>query len=77
MDRAFDGKCPSVGTSCMMSGSLGALAVVDRVLGHNRFPSVPTTLHIDLERMRLVKVGPIRRFFFKIGLITYLMTIRE
>lgn len=77
MDRVFEGKCPSVGTSCMLSGSLGALAVVDRVLDRNKFPVVPTTMHIDLDQMRLVKVGPIRRFFFKISLIAYLLMLKK
>jgi molybdopterin/thiamine biosynthesis adenylyltransferase len=75
--RVYEGKCPSVGTSCMLAGALGALAAVDCLAGTRRYPVIPDTVHVDLRRLRAVRVGPLRRTFFKLRLLARLLVMRQ
>jgi len=65
MDRIADGKVPTMGTACMLSGAWAATASIDCILGKNSIPVVPTTIHIDLMQQKLVRTGPLRRWFLK------------
>ncbi|MCF7853699.1 MAG: ThiF family adenylyltransferase [Candidatus Pacebacteria bacterium] len=61
MRRVHEGCVPSIGTSCMLSGSFVAMAVSDWLLGTRNFPVVPHTSHIDLMQRKLVRTGRFRR----------------
>ncbi len=63
--RVQEGKVPSIGIGTMVSGSLGATAVVDRVCGWRRLPAVPVTTHVDLLSGRLQRTGPARRWVIR------------
>lgn len=76
-DRVYAGKCPSIGTSCMLGGSMGTLAVLDVLSGTRRYPRAPDTIHIDLSRPRAVRVGRLRRALFKLRLIHRLLRLRK
>jgi molybdopterin/thiamine biosynthesis adenylyltransferase len=67
--RVYEGKCPSIATSCMLAGALGAVAVVDYVCGDRSFPVIPETVHVDLRQMRILRAGRFRRFLFKLHLL--------
>jgi molybdopterin/thiamine biosynthesis adenylyltransferase len=75
--RAFTGRCPSVGAACMLAASLGAAATADCILGRGAYPVVPDTLHVDLQRMRAVRVGALRRLWFKLNLAARLLPLRR
>lgn len=63
--RVREGKVPSVGVGTMVSGALGATAVVDRVCGWGRLPAVPVTTHVDLLSGRTCRTGPLRRWLIR------------
>ncbi|MCK4817249.1 ThiF family adenylyltransferase [bacterium] len=64
-DRVDTGKVPSIITSCMLAGALAATASVDYLLDRKSIPVVPTTIHIDLMQQKLVRTGPLRRWFLR------------
>jgi molybdopterin/thiamine biosynthesis adenylyltransferase len=76
VNRVQAGECPSLGTSTMLAGALGALAGVDLATGRRAYPVVPRTMHIDLQIPRAVTAGPVRRWLFKVRLIWRLMRAR-
>ena len=63
--RVDAGRAPSVGTSCLLSASLNALAILDQILDRGRFPVVPETVHIDLMEQRVRRTGRLRRRLFR------------
>lgn len=73
--RVDQGKPPSIGVACMLSGALTTTAVIDRVLGRNTFPVVPTTVHVDLAEQRIVRMGGWRRRLFRAMIGRYLSRI--
>ena len=74
--RVHAGECPSLGTSTMLAGALGALAAVDLATGRRFYPVVPRTMHIDLQVPRAVTAGPVRRWLFQAQMIWRLMRAR-
>lgn len=65
MRRVYEGKIPSIGVSCMLSGSLTATAVLDYLVGSRQFPVIPQTVHMDLMQHKVVCIGGIRRRIFR------------
>jgi len=63
--KVDEGKVPSVGMACMLSGALTATNVVSFLLGKDDFPIVPETTHIDLKRSKVSRMGPLKRWFFR------------
>lgn len=60
-----EGKVPSIGLSCMLSGAMTVTGIIDYLLNKNQFPVVPTTMHIDLMQQKIVKIGFLKRFMLK------------
>jgi molybdopterin/thiamine biosynthesis adenylyltransferase len=75
-ERAYVGKCPSIGSSCMLAAAVGSVAVMDCILKRQDFPVVPETIHIDLRHLRLIRVGRLRRLAFKLRLAAALWHAR-
>ncbi len=65
MERIEEGKVPTMGTACMLSGAWAATASIDCLLGKNKIPVVPTTIHMDLMQQKLLRYGSFRRWFLK------------
>ena len=64
--RIEEGKVPSIGVSCMLSGAMTVTAIIDYLLGKKQFPIVPKTIHIDLMQQKIIKIGLLKRFILKI-----------
>jgi len=77
VDRVYGGKCPSIGTSCMLAAGMGALAIADVILQRGSYPVVPETVHIDLRHLRVIRVGRFRRLAFKLKLAAILLRTRR
>jgi len=75
--RVEEDKVPSLGLSCMLSGSMTVTGVVDYLLEKNQFPVVPTTIHIDLLQQKIVKIGFLKRLFLKLYIDIYLHFIKK
>ena len=51
--RIQENRPPTTGVSCLLSAALTTTAVIDQLSGEDRFPLVPTTIHIDLMEQRV------------------------
>jgi sulfur-carrier protein adenylyltransferase/sulfurtransferase len=63
--RIDEGKIPSIGTSCLLAGSLATVGVIDTLLGKGTFPQIPESIHIDLMERKIVRTGRLKRLLLR------------